>query len=65
MAPVLLQALEYIEKLIEKNRERESFLKIKEKEKLRQKKGWELDDELGMDKKYEKSSDIKDILRKG
>ena len=56
---------EYIEKLIEKNRERESFLKIKEKEKLRQKKGWELDDELGMDKKYEKSSDIKDILRKG
>ena len=56
---------EYIERLIEKNRERESFLKIKEKEKLRQKKGWELDDELGMDKKYEKSSDIKDILRKG
>ena len=56
---------EYIERLIEKNRERESFLKIKKKEKLRQKKGWELDDELGMDKKYEKSSDIKDTLRKG
>ena len=55
---------EYIERLIEKNRERESFLKIKEKEKLRQKKAWELDEELGMDKKYEKSSGIKDILRK-
>lgn len=55
---------EYIERLIEKNRERESFLRIREEEKMRQKKAWELDEELGIAKVYEKSSDIKDILRK-
>ena len=55
---------EYIERLIEKNRELESFLRIREEEKMRQKKAWELDEELGIDKRYEKSSDIKDILRK-
>lgn len=55
---------DYIERLIEKNRERENFLKMKEKEQMRQKKGRELDEELGMDKKHEMNSDIKSILEK-
>ena len=55
---------EYIERLIEKNRERESFLKMREEEKMRQKKAGDLDEELGMDNKQEMSSDIKKILRK-
>ena len=55
---------EYIERLIEKNRERKSFLQMREEEKMRQKKARDLDKELGTDKKYEMSSDIKRILRK-
>lgn len=55
---------EYIERLIKKNRKRESFLKMKEEEKRMQEKGWQLDEELGMDNNHEKSSDIRRILRK-
>lgn len=56
--------VEYIERLIERNRERESFLQIKKKEEMMHKKARQLDKELGTDKKHEMSSDIRRILRK-
>lgn len=54
---------EYIEGLIVKNRERENYLRMREEEKTRWEKIRQLEKELGMDKKYEISSDIKKILR--
>lgn len=55
---------EYIDGLIEKNRKRENYLRMKEEEKMRWEKIRQLERELGMDKEYEMSSDIKKILRK-
>lgn len=53
---------EYIEDLIERNKKRESFLLMKEEEKIRWEKIKQLEKEFDMNK-YKMNSDIKKILR--